>query len=315
MSQPIERTALTQLAQSGPLLVSEQHLGRFLADASRRETATPKIPRVNGAVAVIPVEGMILYFDSWMGVNTNRLGNVIEAAIDNPRIKGVVLDVDSPGGTSYGTQELSDRIFAARNAKKPIVAISNPLMASAAMWIGSAASQVYATPSGDVGSLGTYQIHVDYSEMMKQAGIKVTFIHAGKNKVEWSPYHKLQQETIEHAQQEVDEVNDAFMSAVARNRGVKKSVVTGETWGQGRTLIASKAAQVGMIDGVISLNNLLIKMGADAPGTRDRHADADLSAYLQTIWDEEATVELVECQDQHQADADRARAALWRLSQ
>lgn len=309
-----EKDALLMLAQSGPLLVSEQHIGRFLASATQREQGTAKVPKVNGAVAVIPIEGMILYFDSWFGVNTNRLGNVIEAAMDNPRIKGVVLDVDSPGGTSYMTQELSDRIFALRSNKKPIVAISNPLMASAATWIGTSASQVYATPSGDVGSLGTYQMHVDYSKMLEQDGIEVTFIHAGKNKVEWSPYHKLTQETIDHAQEEVNEVNDFFMSAVARNRGVKKSVVTGESWGQGRTLIASRALKVGMIDGVISLNDLLLKMGADAPSVRDRHADADLSAYLQHCWDEEAAVDLVECQDQKQKDADRAKAALWRLS-
>lgn len=309
-----EPNVLMQLAQSGPLLISEQHLGRYLATAADRQQAAPKVPKVNGAVAVIPIEGMILYFDSWMGVNTNRLANVIEAAVDNPRIKGVVLDVDSPGGTSYGTQEVADRIFALRSNKKPIVSIANPLMASAATWIGTSASKVYATPSGDVGSLGTYQMHVDYSKMMEEAGIEVTFIHAGKNKVEWSPYHKLRQETIDYAQEEVNEVNDAFMSAVARNRGVKKSVVTGEAWGQGRTLIASRAAAVGMVDGVISLQDLLLKMGADTAGARDRQMDADLSAYLQTAWDEDARVDVVQCEDdQQQRDQDQAQAALWRL--
>ncbi|MHC2067580.1 S49 family peptidase [Bremerella sp. T1] len=213
-------------------------------------------PAARGTVAVIPIKGPILYFDSWMGVNTNRIGDAIEAAADSPRVSKIVLDIDSPGGTSYMTQELSDRILVA-GEKKRIEAVANPLSASAAYWIGSAAHRLYATPSGDVGSLGTYQMHVDYSKAMEDMGIQVTFIHAGKNKVEWSPYHELKQETIDHAQEEVNQVNDLFMSDVARNRGVPKSVVTSAAWGQGRTLIASRALAVGMIDGIRTLNNVV----------------------------------------------------------
>jgi membrane-bound ClpP family serine protease len=82
---------------------------------------------------------------------------------NDPNVKAVVIDVDSPGGSVDGVAELFDQIYSARGSK-PITAISNTLMASAAYWIGTAADELVVSPSGQVGSVGVYMVHDDFSK-------------------------------------------------------------------------------------------------------------------------------------------------------
>ena len=86
----------------------------------------------------------------------------------------------------YGVAELADQIQSAR-ASKPVVAIANSLAASAAYWIGCAAGEFYVTPGGEVGSIGVWQAHFDYSQAIASEGVKPTLISAGKYKVEGNP--------------------------------------------------------------------------------------------------------------------------------
>ena len=107
-----------------------------------------------GVVAVIPVFGVISHRAHMVadicgpgGTSTEMLQQTIRGAVNDPNVKAIVLDIDSPGGSVFGVQELADEIFAARSTK-PILASANSLAASAAYWIGTAASELHVTPSG-----------------------------------------------------------------------------------------------------------------------------------------------------------------------
>src|SRR4029453_14892345 len=111
----------------------------------------------------------------------------------DPAVKGVVLDVDSPGGSVYGVRELADEIRAARG-QKPVEAVANAFMASAAYYIGSAAEKVWVTPSGSAGSIGVYDAHVDLSKFTETMGEKWTFVSYGDNKLLGNPFEPLSEE-------------------------------------------------------------------------------------------------------------------------
>lgn len=108
-------------------------------------------------------------------VNTDKVGDALEAAAADPFIQSVLLAIDSPGGTVNGTPELAERL-AAVNAKKPVVSYTQGLMASAAYYVGSQSSAVLASKSATVGSIGTVMSFFDISGMLEQWGVKAEVI-------------------------------------------------------------------------------------------------------------------------------------------
>lgn len=158
--------------------------------------------------------------------------------------------------------ELADEIASAR-AQKPVVAIANSLAASAAYWIGCSASEFYVTPGGEVGSIGVWQAHFDYSQAFAAEGIQPTLVSAGKYKVEGNPYAPLDEEAQGFMQSRVDDYYASFTQAVARGRGVPIAQVR-DGMGQGRVLGADAALAQRMVDGVATFDDVVRKMRRDA---------------------------------------------------
>ena len=144
-----------------------------------------------------------------------------------------------------------------------MVAIANSLAASAAYWIGCSASEFYVTPGGEVGSIGVWQAHFDYSQAFAAEGIQPTLISAGKYKVEGNPYAPLDEEAQGFMQSRVDDYYATFTKAVARGRGVPIAQVR-EGMGQGRVLGADAAQAQGMVDGVATFDEVVREMRRNA---------------------------------------------------
>lgn len=223
------------------------------------EASVPRLPKVGGQIAVIPIRGTIGQHrssDFWADTSTETVAGQIGSMMGNPSIGAVVLDIDSPGGIVYGTPELAETIRNARGSGKPIYALANGQAASAAYWIGSAADKFFVTPSGEVGSIGVWNMHADMSVALEQAGIEMTLVSAGKHKVEGHPFAPLEDEARAEMQQSVDRYHEMFLADVALGRGEKKTVVR-EAYGQGRMLGADAAKRVGMVDGIATMPELL----------------------------------------------------------
>lgn len=185
----------------------------------------------------------------------------LRAMADEPSVKGIVLDIDSPGGSVYGTQEAANEIMALRG-KKPVYAVANSLAASAAYWIASAASEFYITPGGEAGSIGVFAAHRDMSAALEKEGIKTTLISAGKYKTEGNPFGPLSDEAQAAMQSRIDAYYGAFTRGVAKARGVDVAAVR-EGMGQGRVLGASDAVAAKMADGVMTFDEVLSKLARD----------------------------------------------------
>jgi len=221
----------------------------------------------SGAVAVIGMYGVLSQRGGIDDTSTpmtsmSRLATSVQLAANDPAVAGIVLDVDSPGGSVYGCQELADAIFAAREAK-PLAAVANSLMASAAYWTACQAGELYCAPGGEVGSIGVYTMHTNVAELMKQRGVAVEMISAGKYKTEGNPYGPLSDEARAAIQGSVDQYYDSFVRAVARGRGVSMKAVR-EGMGQGRILQGANALEQKMIDGVATLGQVIDKIGRRA---------------------------------------------------
>lgn len=240
---------------SGDKLSAEEILARTaINQPQQRQVQT---------VAVLPMFGTIfprahLVESMSGGVSAERFGAQLKALIEDPKIDAVVLDVDSPGGSVPGIDELSSQIFQARGAK-PIIAVANHTMASAAYYIASAADEIVVAPSGKVGSIGVFAVHQDISKKLETDGIKLSMISKGKYKLEGNPYEPLSEEARAVIQDSVNAAYDAFVESVARNRGVKVSAVR-NGFGEGRMVSASQAVEMGMADRVDTLEGTINRM-------------------------------------------------------
>jgi len=190
------------------------------------------------------------------GVSTELAAKDINDALNDPDIKGILLDIDSPGGTVDGTLELANIIFAGRD-KKPIVAYSDGIMASAAYWIGSAANEIHI--SGDTvqtGSIGVVATHVDYSQYEKKLGIKTTEVYAGKYKRMVSQYKPLSKDGKQELQDRVDYLYTVFVDNIARHRGVSSDTVL-KNMADGKVFTGNQGITAGLVDGVSTMDRLI----------------------------------------------------------
>lgn len=207
--------------------------------------------------------------------STQKFTNALRQALQDPSVGSILIDIDSPGGSVYGVEELANEIISSRS-QKPIIGLANSLAASAAYWVGAACSELYVTPSGEVGSIGVWQAHEDWSKALDDAGVKTTLISAGKFKTEGNPYEPLGEDAQTFMQSRVDDYYSAFTKSVAKGRGISVDVVR-KDFGQGRVYGAQQALSAGMVDGVMTFDDVVKKMGKDLK-TANRNQASRLAA-------------------------------------
>lgn len=211
-------------------------------------------------VAILPLVGTIiprlnLLRESSGAVSTQRFAAMFRAAMADPDIDSIIIDVDSPGGQVGGVDELAAEIYSGRGTK-PITAVVNTLAASAAYWIATAADEVVITPSGQAGGIGVFAIHEDLSQHLENEGVKITMVAAGRYKTEGNPFEPLTDEARVAMQGTIDAYYEMFIGAVARNRNVSVETVR-SGFGEGRVITSGKAVALGMADRVDTLPEVI----------------------------------------------------------
>jgi signal peptide peptidase SppA len=262
--------------------------GIATARETRAARAQNNVRSGAGAIAVLPLYGVITQRGNMVedvsgpgSVSTQLFGSSLRDALNDDTVSSILIDIDSPGGSVYGVSELADLIYQSRG-QKPVVAIADSLAASAAYWLGCAASEFYITPGGEVGSIGVWQAHFDYSEAYAEAGVAPTLISAGKFKVEGNPYQPLDEDAKAFMQSRVDDYYNAFTKTVSRGRGVSIAQVR-DGMGQGRVLGASAALEQKMVDGITTFEDLIKKMQKDTRALRGASANRLAAARLSLI--------------------------------
>lgn len=248
---------------------SDEALFQVQTDRVIRDTRKQMATGNSGAgIAVLPLYGVVTQRGNMVddisgpgSSSTQKISSILRQMLADDTVGQILIDIDSPGGSVYGVCELASEIVKAR-AQKPVIAVANSLAASAAYWIGCSASEFYVTPGGEVGSIGVWQAHFDYSKALEDDGVKPTLISAGKFKVEGNPYVPLDEQAQAFMQLRVDDYYNAFVEAVAIGRGVSvNDVRTG--MGEGRVLGADAALALNMVDGIASFDEVLARMQAN----------------------------------------------------
>lgn len=228
------------------------------AAAARHELAASGFKRSDGGyllssrgVALIPIIGSLMQraggMDAASGLEGyNRIAARLEAALADPNVRGIMLEIDSPGGEANGAFALHDAIAAASQTK-PVWAMVNEQAFSAAYLLASAAEQIHVPESGLVGSVGVIMMHLDQSAADAKKGNVYTPIYAGARKADFSQHAPLSDAARSAAQSEVDRVYEMFVRSVAKGRGIDAEVVRGTEAG---LLSPGDALGLGMIDGV-----------------------------------------------------------------
>lgn len=224
----------------------------------------------HNGTAIIPVMGVIARRMNLMsrisgGVSTELVQKSVQAALDSPDIKQIVLRIDSPGGAVDGTKELVDFIYSARG-RKPIIAVVDGEAASAAYWIASAADEVMAYDTSLVGSIGVVSTHYDYSKQLEREGITKTYIYAGKYKRIANDAEPLSKEGRAYLQDMVDTYYSIFVESVARNRGVSVDTVLSKM-ADGKLFIGEDALKAGLIDGIGTISDVLSRTSNKTSGS------------------------------------------------
>lgn len=205
---------------------------------------------IRDGIAYIPIGGAIgqklTPFDRGDGcVDVLDVRQELAQAEDNRMVRGIVIDMDSPGGMVTGTPELADRIAA---VEKPIYTYSSGMICSAAYWIASATDGIFCTRSAAIGSIGVYLPVLDVSALYEQRGVKVELITAGKFKGTGFPGTKLSAEQRAELQARVNYIYDMFTAQVRKTRG---DAIADETM-QGQVFVGEEAQRLGLVDAIVS---------------------------------------------------------------
>ena len=261
--------------RSGPKLdfsaieakIQEARGGRPMGRA-RREM----IGQVSNGVAVLDLEGplakrMSAVSAACEGTSTNLIADFFQQAMEDPEVKGIVLNIDSPGGTVDGTMDLARAIYNARG-KKPIVALADGQACSAAYWIGAAADAFFMTNDTTfVGSIGVVFTHVDQSKALEKAGLVVKEITAGKYKRAISSIKPLDAAGEAQLQEWADDIYTLFVNDISNFRGVPVEQVL-DHMAEGRVFMGQKAIEAGLVDGVSTLDDLISQMSQGRVGSQ-----------------------------------------------
>jgi signal peptide peptidase SppA len=218
-----------------PLLMHAGRAARFVdaltkTDAARVLTAAaspaPSFDR-RGSDAVIRVHGPLSHrasvFDALFGMTSyEAIEAQFDAAIGDPSVARIVLDVDSPGGEVSGAFDLADKIAA---STKPTAAYVNGMAASAAYLLAASTNEIVATRSSQLGSIGVVSLHVSSYGANIGSGFEVREIASGKSKTDGSPYRPLDPAAEESIRADVEKYASMFFAHVAQHRGMDASAV------------------------------------------------------------------------------------------
>ena len=216
-----------------PLLVHRAKLDVILAVLGDRLNIHPPaadlalpgprtMPSGTPGIAVIPVHGTLVKrnagLDAASGLTSyTEIAAMLDSALADPQVAGILLDIDSPGGEASGSFELARRVREA-SAVKPVWAVANDAAYSAAYAIGSAANRLIVSETGGVGSIGVIALHIDQSVKDANEGYRYTAVTAGTHKNDFSPHQPLTDEAKAELQAEVDRLYGLFVEHVASMR-------------------------------------------------------------------------------------------------
>lgn len=228
------------------------------------EQDTSPLLQVVDGVGLLTIKGTLVNryspWNPYMGVvSYEEIQHALSVAASDSEIKGIILNMDTPGGAVAGIADTAKLIREVDSKSKPVWTYTGTQMASGGYWLGVAGRKIYAAPTSTVGSIGVISVHSEYSKMDANDGVTRTVIRAGKYKTLANPVEPLTEDAKAEIQTQLDAIYGVFVQHVADYR--KKSYNEVDTkMAQGRVFVAATAVDVGLIDKVAGLSDIISEM-------------------------------------------------------
>jgi len=260
-------------------------------------------------IMLMSVIGPLTKYGGMCSMGMQDYAKVINLMNANTNIHGMVMIVDSPGGTVDGTPELGLTI---KNSAKPIAVFGDGMVASAALWISSQASVIVGNKNNptEFGSIGTLMVTENYANMMDAGNFPKVKIHRAPQSTEKALVNYVEEITDELQQSingDLKEITDMFISTVKAGRGEKLNTKA-EGLFKGRMFSVSESKSMGLIDAVGTLQTAINKVAqfarqssATPPTSASSSQLASDALDTDTMFDSKAKEQLKEEQDAHTA--------------
>jgi protease-4 len=201
-------------------------------------------------VALIAATGMIFQGSSRPGdgIGSDTLAQKLADAIDDPLIDGIVLRLDSGGGSAVASETIASQFVRARDMGKPVVVSMSNVAASGGYWIAQAADRIIAQPMTITGSIGVILGKPSLEALWAELGVSWAEISMGNHAGMWSlnqPYSNSERARLETL---IDSIYMAFKNRVAESRGLDLAAV--EALARGRVWTGEQALEIGLVDGL-----------------------------------------------------------------
>jgi signal peptide peptidase SppA len=236
---------------------------------------TSRIPKIvdhrdrTDVVAVVKLHGVITPQQSPLGrgaINLSAVESALTRAFDHDRLQAVALQINSPGGAPTQSGLVAERIRQLADKRGvPVIAFAEDVAASGGYWLACAADEIYAHRTSLVGSIGVISGGFGFTGLLERFGIERRLHSAGENKSRLDPFSPEKAEDVEWLGKLHTQLHDLFVDWVKERRGSRLSdgedLFTGDVW------LGAKALELGLIDGVGNLREVIAERYPDATVT------------------------------------------------
>ncbi|ECL0759511.1 S49 family peptidase [Salmonella enterica] len=252
---------------------------------------------VNG-IAVLPVTGTLVHklggmrpFSGMTGYDgiTARL----QQAVSDPEVKGILLDIDSPGGQAAGAFDCADMIYRMRE-QKPVWALANETACSAAMLLAAACSHRLVTQTSRMGSIGVVMAHTSYAGQLEQEGVEITLIYSGGHKVDLDVTRALPESVHADYQQRMDEARKMFAEKVARYTGLSVDAVMAT---EAAVYDGQAGIDIGLADEMVNAADAISVMAAALKNNSKGGTMPELTATEAAAQENQRVMGIIGCQE------------------
>ncbi|MBU0758017.1 MAG: signal peptide peptidase SppA [Nanoarchaeota archaeon] len=200
-------------------------------------------------VLVIPITGLISIqsssglLDRQSITSSDSVAKAIDYADNNPNIKAIIFEINSPGGYPVATDEIAEKI---KSTEKPTVALIREIGTSGAYWVASSCDHVIANRMSMTGSIGVFGSYLEVSDLLERYNVTYQRLVAGEYKDMGSPYKKMTDKELKLYQKTLDTLHDFFIKAVSENRNL--SIAETRKIATGNVYLGVEAKELGLVD-------------------------------------------------------------------
>ncbi|MEK6664325.1 MAG: S49 family peptidase [Pseudomonadota bacterium] len=209
------------------------------------------LPSAKTHTALVDLEGVIAPGNQ---ASAERMIEGLQAAFKNKHAKGVILRINSPGGSPVQAGQINDEIKRLRTLHPtiPLYAVVEDICASGGYYVAVAADKIYVDKASLVGSIGVLMDGFGFTGTMDKLGVERRLMTAGENKGFLDPFSPVDPRQKEHAQTMLSEIHQQFIQTVKKGRGARlketEGMFSGLIWTGERSIALGMADAIGSVE-------------------------------------------------------------------